>query len=125
MLFKIPNGNIKECFESLWKGLDEKPINKPFPQHKMKYLGHYIGLQGDLENPEAFQVYDLYMYEGSRFQSVTFLAKYGEQDSDYVSECIEALAKMENKELKNFAVGEAYRRFKKRQPCNGTFNHFH
>lgn len=124
MLFNIPNGNLKDCYNSLCNWLDHnKPehLHKSLPAHNMKYLGHYVGIQGTELEPEAFQAYDLYVYNGSKFNPITFIAKFGEREQDYTSSCIEDLAEIKNRDLKKFAVGEAYRRYKKRQPCKGCF----
>lgn len=126
MLFNIPNENYKECYESLWKWLQE---HKPGPLHSSsmleyntKYLGHYIGFQGVKESPEAFQVYDLYLYMGSKFRDKCFIARFGDQPTDYVEGEIVCLAAQSNKELKTYAVGEAYRRYKKRNICKGVYS---
>lgn len=123
MLFKIPEiGNYKKCYESLCNWLKPEPLHNNFLKHNMKYLGHYVGVQGLLDSPEAFQVYDLYVYSGSKFSSTTFIAKFGDGDSDYASECLESLVDTPNNELKKTAVGEAYRRYKKRQICKGVLD---
>ena len=119
MQFKIPNcKDIRTCLDSLCDWLDSNfrtnPIYKIEEQHNMKYLGYYIEVLED-----NFQVCDLYIYSGSKFNPITFIARFGESDKEYKSEFLDNLKDLKNNDLKKFAVGEAYRRYKKRQPCKG------
>ena len=125
MLFNIPTGDFKNCYENLWLWLEQHkpgPLHKCDFNHNTKYLGHYIGIQGSEFEPEAFQVYDLYVYNGSKFSGKSFIAKFGDSELDYISQGEESLATIDNKELRKFAVGESYRRYKKRLTCKGYYN---
>lgn len=125
MLFKIPYSKYKECQDNLWKWIKEnhpEPFHLVGDNHKLKYLGHYIGIQGDLDSPDAFQVYDLYYYEGSKFTGKSFITRFGDAPSDYQTESMELLSLLSNKELKKTPAGEAYRRYKKRKPCEGFYS---
>ena len=122
MKFKIPNENRKECFESLCEWLENRPepfhITDILLKRSLNYLGHYVSMEEDF-----FQVYDLYEYKGSKFYGTKFIARFGNNPADYLSEDVDNLKKLSNKELKTFALGEAYRRSLKRKKCNG-FHHF-
>lgn len=124
MLYNIETGNIKQCYLELCDKLtkDNKPLHE-CPFINCKFLGNYIGLQGTLEEPEAFQVYDLYACERSKFynRERMFIAVYGDDQSNYTYGFFDALSVQDNMELRKFAVGEAYRRSKNRTPYMGLF----
>lgn len=125
MLFNIPTGDFKKCYDNLWEWLSKtkpEPLHACAFNHNTKYLGHYVGIQGSELEPEAFQVYDLYVYNGSKFSGKSFIAKFGDSELDYISQGEEELAKLDNKDLRRFAVGESYRRYKKRNVCRGFYN---
>lgn len=125
MLFKIPYTKYNECQSNLWKWLEEnhpEPLHPVSNNHKLKYLGHYIGVQGDIDSPIAFQVYDLYFYEGSKFTGKSFIVRFGDAEADYFAESIEFLATLSNKDLKKTPTGEAYRRYKKRKLQTGIYS---
>lgn len=126
MLVNIETGNTKECFDNICKELE----NNKEPKHNncvidmtsnVKFLGNYVTVQG--EEPEAFQIYDLFVSETSKFlgRKKIFIAQYGENPTDYVSAFEDELYNQDNKELKKQAVGEAYRRYKNRTFVMGYY----
>ena len=129
MRFKIPNINfINENYESICSWINthhSEPFHKTnLMEHKRKYLGHYVKLvlEPSSDLSEHFLVYDLYTYEGSKFTERTFIAVYGDNQSDYESNKESDLKDKDNKELTQIPTGEAYRRFKKRKQIQGSLN---
>lgn len=131
MLYNLDtNENLKTTVEVLLVSLGDEPIHQNNPFRNSKFLGHYLGLQGTKENPEAIQIYDLWVAECSKFNYKNphqrhrykpkfFIARYGEGESDYNYEFIESLSMKDNNELKKYAVGECYRRYKNRTKFMG------
>lgn len=118
-------GSLEHCYNSLCSFIKSKgtqPLHKTsLLSHGIKYLGWYISFLDELNsNSYTFIVYDLYVYEGSKFTGRTFMAVYGPNEHQYVSESEDYLKTQSNQYLKDMPVGEAYRRFKKRKLVEGN-----
>lgn len=124
MLCNIETNNLKQEYLELCDKLtnENKPLHE-CPFINCKFLGNYIGLQGTLEEPEAFQIYDLYVCERSKFykREKMFIAVYGDDQTNYSIGFMESLSLTDNNELKKTATGEAYRRYKNRTICMGIY----
>lgn len=127
MKFKIPKtaGDLDKCYESLCNYIKPKgtqPLHKTsLMSHKRKYLGYYVSyLLEPSSDVYTFIVYDLYVYEGSKFTGRTFIAIYGNEEHQYVSDSEDSLKVQSNKYLSAIPTGEAYRRFRKRKHIQGS-----
>lgn len=127
MRISVPKqkGTLKDCYESLCAYIKSKttqPLHKTsLMEHKRKFLGHYVShLLEPSSDVYTFIVYDLYVYEGSKFTERTYIAVFGDGDSQYASDSENSLKVQSNMTLLAMPTGEAYRRYKKRKPVDGS-----